>query len=102
MKIKELREKSVEELRQTEALYKEELFNLRMQSSTKQIEKPSRLRDLRRGIARVKTLLREEEIENPEVKPAAAKKVEKTEKPAKAEKAEKAAKKAEKVKEKKK
>lgn len=66
MKIKELREKSLVELRQAEQLYKEELFNLRMQSSTKQLEKPSRVKDLRRGIARVQTLLREEELKNPQ------------------------------------
>lgn len=106
MKIKELREKSLDELMQTEQLYKEELLNLRMQSTTKQLEKPSRVRDLRRGIAKIKTLIREEEIKNPEavakilapkkseakkIEKAEAKKTEKTEtkKTEKAEKAEK-------------
>jgi len=65
MKIKELREKSIVEWLQTKELYKEELIQLRMQSTTKQIEKPSRLRDLRRGIAQLETLLREEEIKDP-------------------------------------
>lgn len=66
MKIKELREKSLDEWGHAEQLYKEELLNLRMQSTTKQLEKPSRVRELKRGIAQIKTLLREEEIKNPE------------------------------------
>lgn len=70
MNIKELREKSIEELKQSELLYKEELFNLRMQAASNQLEKPSRVKELRRGISRIKTLLREEEIKNPA--PAAA------------------------------
>lgn len=60
MKISELREKSIQELKQTELLYKEELFNLRMQAASNQLEKPSRIQFLRRGVARIKTLLQEE------------------------------------------
>lgn len=60
MKIKDLREKSIQELKQAETLYKEELFNLRLQSASNQLEKPSRVQELRRGIAQVKTLLKEE------------------------------------------
>lgn len=66
MKIKELREKSIQELHQTEHLYKEELFNLKMQAASNQLEKPSRIQFLRRGIARIKTLLQEDRIANPE------------------------------------
>lgn len=79
MKIKELREKSLDELVHAEQLYKEELLNLRMQSTTKQLEKPSRVRELKRGIAQIKTLIHEEEIKNPEAvaKFLAPKKVEK-------------------------
>ncbi len=66
MKIKELREKSTDELKQTELLYKEELFNLRMQAASNQLEKPSRIQVLRRGISRIKTLLREDALANPE------------------------------------
>ncbi len=66
MKIKEIREKSVQELKQMEVLYKEELFNLRMQAASNQLEKPSRVQFLRRGMARIKTLLREEELKSKE------------------------------------
>jgi len=66
MKIKELREKSIQELNQTELLYKEELFNLRMQAASNRLEKPSRVQFLRRGVARIKTLLHEEELQNKE------------------------------------
>ncbi|HPE14412.1 MAG TPA: 50S ribosomal protein L29 [Bacilli bacterium] len=41
---------------------KEELFNLRFQQATGNLEKPSRLRDLRREVARMKTILREREL----------------------------------------
>lgn len=66
MKVKELREKSIQELNQTELLYKEELFNLRMQAASNRLEKPSRVQFLRRGVARIKTLLREEQRQNKE------------------------------------
>lgn len=66
MKIKELREKSEQELKQMEVLYKEELFNLRMQAASNQLEKPSRVQFLRRGMARIKTLLHEEELKSKE------------------------------------
>ena len=41
---------------------KEELFNLRFQQATGTLEKPSRIRDLRHTVARLKTVLREREI----------------------------------------
>ena len=41
---------------------KEELFNLRFQLANGQLEKPSRLKDLRREVARLKTELREREL----------------------------------------
>ena len=59
MNATELREKSVEELN-TELLdLLKEQFNLRMQHSTGQLEKTDQLRQVRRSIARVKTILTE-------------------------------------------
>jgi large subunit ribosomal protein L29 len=51
-------EKLVEELRKA----KEELFNLRFQSATGQLESHGRLRAVRRDIARIYTILREREL----------------------------------------
>ena len=59
MKAKELREKSQDELKTTlEELLKEQ-FNLRMQQGTGQLSRPSRMREVRKDIARVKTLMNE-------------------------------------------
>ena len=57
MKIKEIADLTVAELGVKEREFREELFNLRMQARIGQIEKPSRIRDLRRAIARVQTVL---------------------------------------------
>ncbi len=63
MKAQELREMSREELLQTlEELYQEQ-FNLRFQLATRQLENTSRIRQVRKDIARVKTILRERELE---------------------------------------
>jgi large subunit ribosomal protein L29 len=59
MKAKELREKSIEELRTSEADLKEQLFKLRFQRATGQIQNPSKIRMVRRDIARVETILAE-------------------------------------------
>ncbi len=60
--VKELRALSDEELntRITEA--KKELFDLRLKQSTGSLEKPSRIRELRKNVARMKTILKEREI----------------------------------------
>lgn len=42
--------------------FKEELFNLRFQQATGQLEAPHRIRDVRRSIARAKTVLRAREL----------------------------------------
>ncbi|HHT72876.1 MAG TPA: 50S ribosomal protein L29 [Firmicutes bacterium] len=62
MKAKEMRNLSVSELEQKLAELKEELFNLRFQLATGQLDNPMRIRDVRRDIARVKTLIREREL----------------------------------------
>ena len=57
MKAKEIRELSDEELQDKLKELKEELFNLRFQLATGQLENTIRIKEVRRGIARVKTLL---------------------------------------------
>lgn len=59
MKIGELREKSAQELSALGRDLRQELFNLRLQKASSQLEKPARLRLLRRDIARVETRLSE-------------------------------------------
>jgi large subunit ribosomal protein L29 len=52
---KELKEKTVPELLAESRNFRQELFNLRLQQASAQLEKPARLRTLRRDIARVET-----------------------------------------------
>ncbi|HNW82835.1 MAG TPA: 50S ribosomal protein L29 [bacterium] len=59
MKISELREKTVAELNDKLMSFKEEQFNLRMQKSMGQLEKSSRILEIKRDIARIKTLITE-------------------------------------------
>jgi large subunit ribosomal protein L29 len=59
MNAKELRELSVEELQQKRGDLREDLFRLKMRKAVAQLENPIRLRQLRRDIARVETILRE-------------------------------------------
>ena len=62
MKISEIRELSNEEINAKLKESKEELFNLRFQQATGNLEKPSRIRDVRHTVARLKTVLREREL----------------------------------------
>ena len=59
MKIKEIRDKSKEELIQLLKESEEQLFNLRSSKSTGQLDKPHKFRDLKNSIARIKTVLNE-------------------------------------------
>ncbi len=59
MKGAELREHSVEELRQTEEELAEKLFALRLQRVTGQLDSPAKIRAVRRDLARVLTVLQE-------------------------------------------
>ena len=61
MKVKEIRELSTKDINEKIVSAKEELFNLRFQQATGNLEKPSRLRELRHTVARFKTVLRERE-----------------------------------------
>jgi large subunit ribosomal protein L29 len=63
MKTKDLRDMTDEEvLKQIDSL-KTELFNLRFQMATGQLENVMRIKEVRKGIARGKTILRERELE---------------------------------------
>lgn len=59
MTARELRELSDAELEEKARGFREELFKLRLRASVSQIENPMRIRLLRRGLARVATVLRE-------------------------------------------
>lgn len=62
MKAKEIRDMTDSELTQKEAGLKEELFNLRFQLATGQLDNPMRIREVRKTIARIKTIMREREL----------------------------------------
>ncbi len=62
MTNKEIRELSTEEILSKIEEYKEELFNLRFQQATGSLEKPSRIHELRKLVARMKTIVREREL----------------------------------------
>lgn len=59
MKANEFREKSVDELKEALASLKEEQFNLKVQKSMGQLQNLNRVKQVRRDIARVKTILTE-------------------------------------------
>ena len=61
MKVNEIRELSTEEINEKLVETKKELFNLRFQQATGNLEKPSRLRELRHTVERFKTVLKERE-----------------------------------------
>jgi large subunit ribosomal protein L29 len=63
MKTNEIRKLSTEEINKKIAESKEELFNLRMKQATGSLENPTRIRELRKTVARLKTILKEREIE---------------------------------------
>lgn len=54
--VKDMRTKSDDQLSEALGNLKREAFNLRFQAATNQLEKPSRVREVRRDIARIKTL----------------------------------------------
>ncbi len=62
VKAKELRELTDNELQEKLSNFKEELFNLRFQLATRQLDNPMRLREVRKSIARIKTVLHEREL----------------------------------------
>lgn len=64
MKASEMRNLSVTELTDKLSDLKAELFNLRFQHAINQLENPIRLNDVKKDIAKVKTLLRENELKS--------------------------------------
>ena len=62
MKVNEIRDLNADEQVEKLKSLKEELFNLRFQHATGQLENPMRLREVKRSIARIKTIQREEEL----------------------------------------
>jgi len=63
MKVKDIRELTTEEINKKIVDSKQELFNLRFQQATGNLEKPSRIKELRHDVAKCKTVLRERELE---------------------------------------
>ena len=63
MKPADLRDMSYDELKDKLASAKEELFNLRFQVATNQLDNTARLQTVRREVARISTVMREQEIE---------------------------------------
>jgi len=62
MKASDIRNLTSAEIEQQVSGFKEELFNLRFQLATGQLDNPTRIRDVRKEIARAKTVLREREL----------------------------------------
>lgn len=62
MKVKDVRDMSAGELDQKLVSLKEELFNLRFQLATGQLENPMRIKEVKKTIARIKTVQREQEL----------------------------------------
>jgi large subunit ribosomal protein L29 len=65
MKASKMRDMSKEDLLLEESELRKQLFKLRFQTATGQLESASRVRAVRRDIARINTILREMEIKNP-------------------------------------
>ena len=64
MNVKELRDKTLPELNDQLTKLKEELFNLRFQLAINQLDNPMRIAAVKKDIARVKTIIRENELKN--------------------------------------
>ena len=62
MKAKEVREMNADELTVKLDDLKKDLFNLRLQHATNQLDNPIKIADVKRDIARVKTIMREREL----------------------------------------
>ena len=63
MKVNEIRNLTTDEIVAKIKETKEELFNLRFQQATGNLDKPSKIKELRHTVARLKTVLRERELE---------------------------------------
>ena len=63
MKVNELRELSTPELQEKLAASKQELFNLRFQKAVNKLENPMRIKDVKKTVARILTVIKERELE---------------------------------------
>lgn len=63
MKAKEIRELTEAEAQSKLRDLRQELFNLRLQQQTARLERPSRIREVRRDMARIETVLRERQLQ---------------------------------------
>ena len=63
-KVNEIRQLDVNEMRQKIEALEKELYGLRYQANTSQVEKPHRIKEIRREIAVYKTIIREKELAN--------------------------------------
>ncbi len=64
MKAKEIRQNTLPELNEQLTKLKEELFNLRFQLAINQLDNPMRINAVKKDIARIKTIIRENELKN--------------------------------------
>lgn len=62
MKVNEIRDLTTAEIEEKVKSLKEELFNLRFQLATGQLENTARIREVKKSIARMKTIIREREL----------------------------------------
>ena len=62
MKVNEIRDLTVGELQKKLEELKAELFNLRFQQATNQLDNPMRIAEVKKTVARIKTVIREEEL----------------------------------------
>ena len=62
MKADDIRKKTTEELQKELVSLKEELFKLRFQNATHQLDNPSQISAVKKDIARVKTIIREQQL----------------------------------------
>lgn len=63
MKPRELRDLTMEELKEKHREFKEELFNLRFQNAIGQLGNTARIREVKRTIAKILTVIREKELD---------------------------------------
>ena len=64
MKLQEIREKTTDELKDLVINYKKELFDLRLKKSMNKLEDTASISAAKRTIARIKTVMKEKEVEN--------------------------------------
>jgi large subunit ribosomal protein L29 len=62
MKAKELRDQTEDELRVKEKELYDQLFHLRFQAATAQLEKPAKIRQVKRDLARIKTVITQKKV----------------------------------------